>query len=114
MSTKTLNQIGEPGTIETFPGSDEFAGQISSLEPQPLTRKLAAHAPGLRCPHCNSIVYSRRHKLCGVCSQALPESFAFPPEDARRLERILRTEQIRHRSWMARTFNAAVTSPANS
>ncbi|MBM3840966.1 MAG: hypothetical protein FJ398_24025 [Verrucomicrobia bacterium] len=112
MSTRILNPIADPFTTDTPPGSPDLAGEIARLERQPWARKLAAHAPGLRCPHCDSIVYSRRHKLCGVCSRPLPDNFAFSVEEARRLEKILSNERMRHRSWLARTFNAPVTSPA--
>jgi len=94
MSTKATNQISAPGILDTIPELEGYPGANPSLEYQNQfpPRKLAAPAPGLRCPHCDSIVYSRRHKLCGVCSQELPDSFAFSPEASRRLERILRSE----------------------
>ena len=56
-----------------------------------------------RCPGCDSIVYSRRNKLCGVCGDALPEEFLFNPYEARRVESLMRSEQERHRKWMARS-----------
>jgi hypothetical protein len=27
-----------------------------------------------RCPHCQSPIYSRKHKICGVCEKPLPEN----------------------------------------
>ena len=30
-----------------------------------------------RCPHCQSPVYSRKSKICGVCEKPLPENLLF-------------------------------------
>jgi uncharacterized radical SAM superfamily Fe-S cluster-containing enzyme len=27
---------------------------------------------GFRCPHCQSPIYSRKNKICGVCKKLLP------------------------------------------
>jgi len=54
------------------------------------------------CPFCESIIYSRRHKLCGVCAQELPEEFLFNPEQAQNVALLVREEQQRHRAWMQR------------
>ena len=63
-------------------------------------RRRAAEAADLRCPHCDSIIYSRRNKLCGLCARALPLEFLFSASEADRLENILRMGQERHRRWM--------------
>jgi len=55
------------------------------------------------CPSCDSIVYSRRHKLCGVCGQALPEDCLFTATEAESVEMLLRTERQRHRAWLRKT-----------
>jgi predicted nucleic acid-binding Zn ribbon protein len=83
----------------------------SKFHDAPLSRRIGPAPIALRCPHCNSIVYSRRSKLCGLCSQALPEEFLFSSSDAQRIENILRTEQRRHRQWMSKSFREAVTAP---
>ena len=70
-----------------------------------LSRQLTSTLLGARCPHCNSIIYSRRHKLCGVCSQSLPEDYLFSETEARRIESILRTEQSRHKKWMSKLLD---------
>lgn len=31
----------------------------------------------LKCPHCGSVIYSRKNKLCGVCERPLPEELLF-------------------------------------
>src|SRR6266481_6299498 len=41
------------------------------------------------CPGCHSIVYSRRHRLCGVCFQSLPPECLFGPSDAVQVESLL-------------------------
>jgi hypothetical protein len=55
-----------------------------------------------RCPHCDSIIYSRRHKLCGVCAEELPASCRFDAEVAENVSALVREERLRHRAWMTR------------
>ena len=55
------------------------------------------------CPSCDSIVYSRRHSLCGVCGHALPEDCRFTATEAKSVEMLLRTERQRHRAWLKKT-----------
>ena len=73
-----------------------------------LTRHLTRPGPQLRCPQCDSIIYSRRHKLCGVCAQELPPKFLFPAEDAQRLQVLMVSEQRRHRAWIGKTLDQAL------
>jgi predicted nucleic acid-binding Zn ribbon protein len=56
-----------------------------------------------RCPSCDSIVYSRRHRLCGVCGQMLPEACLFTAIEAESVEMLLRTERQRHKAWLKMT-----------
>ena len=55
------------------------------------------------CPSCDSIVYSRRHRLCGVCGHALPENCRFNAMEAASVEMLLRTERQRHKAWLKKT-----------
>jgi len=55
------------------------------------------------CPACDSIVYSRRHRLCGVCGHALPEDCLFTVTESESVELLLRTERHRHRAWLKKT-----------
>jgi len=55
------------------------------------------------CPSCDSIVYSRRHSLCGVCGEALPKDCLFTATEAENVEMLLRTERQRHRAWLKKT-----------
>jgi hypothetical protein len=55
-----------------------------------------------RCPECGAIVYCRRHQLCGVCGERLPNAFLFSKADAMLIEQVLAAERARHRRWMAR------------
>jgi predicted nucleic acid-binding Zn ribbon protein len=55
------------------------------------------------CPSCDSIVYSRRHRLCGVCGEPLPKNCLFTPTEAESVELVLKTEQQRHRAWLKKT-----------
>lgn len=76
------------------------------------TRLVAQTDNSLRCPHCHSIVYTRRHRLCGVCSGELPDCCLFNDREARRIEMLLRSEKERHRRWNQKVFrNVLQTSP---
>src|SRR5437867_910037 len=55
-----------------------------------------------RCPSCDSIVYCRRHRLCGVCGQVLPEECLFTAGEAQDVEMILRAERQAHKAWLKR------------
>lgn len=55
-----------------------------------------------RCPHCESIIYSRRTFLCGVCDKALPDECLFTPEQAQTVSTLLAEERQRHRAWLQR------------
>ncbi len=57
------------------------------------------------CPFCQSLIYSRRHKLCGVCSEELPQQFLFSPEQSESVSSIVRDERQRHRAWLQRYAN---------
>src|SRR5256885_11848986 len=54
------------------------------------------------CPSCESIVYSRRQRLCGVCGQVLPADCLFTATASENVEMLLRTDRHRHRAWLKR------------
>ncbi len=56
------------------------------------------------CPSCRSIVYSKRHKLCGVCGRELPAACRFSADTALAIETMMRTEKERYRTWLRRVF----------
>ena len=58
-----------------------------------------------RCPCCESIIYTRRHKVCSVCGSPLPDACLFSPEEANSVERLLKEERSRHRKWLNRFSN---------
>jgi len=70
--------------------------------PMPLVRHIVEPRTDLRCPCCNALVYSRRHKLCGVCAQELPKNFLFSEVQALKVEGLLQRERQKHRAWMKR------------
>ena len=37
------------------------------------------------CPACGSVIYSRRAKLCGVCSAQLPDELRITGEQAKKI-----------------------------
>jgi predicted nucleic acid-binding Zn ribbon protein len=110
MSGVKLKVTWEDKTGDQFFPTLEEAGE-SAFNDSPLSRRIGPAPTTLRCPHCNSIIYSRRSKLCGLCSHALPKEFLFNSSEAQRIENILRTEQRRHRQWMSKNFREAVSVP---
>lgn len=95
MSAARLNLIwDEPVKIENVPF--ELLPVRECLWVRPITPA----KPAARCPECNSIIYSRRHRLCGVCNEPLPDDLLFSLTEAQQVEDLLRTEQTRHRRWM--------------
>ena len=54
------------------------------------------------CPHCGSLVYSRRHRLCGVCAEPLPSACLFPMEKAQQIQSLMEEERARHKMWLNR------------
>ena len=58
-----------------------------------------------RCPHCNSVVYSRRHKLCGVCAEPLPAACLFSDEQAQVVRSLVSEERERHRVWLQKFWS---------
>jgi len=75
---------------------------VAEIAPQFYAR-VGAQTQQRHCPFCDSIIYSRRHKLCGVCSHELPEQILFSAEQAKNVTSILRDEQQRHRAWLHRS-----------
>ena len=79
-------------------GKDTFK-ELSGL---PLVRIIARPKPQLRCPSCDSILYTRRHRKCAVCEQDLPDELLFSETEALRIKTLLLTEQQKHRNWLDR------------
>jgi hypothetical protein len=77
-----------------------FSVSMRSVTGAALDRPFALARNPARCPQCRSIIYSRRHRLCGVCNQPLPEHLLFSIVEAQRVEQLLRVERDRHRQWM--------------
>src|SRR5687768_1524199 len=78
--------------VRTIPSAEFFSRGVSAQ-------------PERRCPCCNSVIYSRRHAVCGVCAEPLPAGCVFSPEEARSVEVRLNEERDRHRKWMQRFGN---------
>jgi len=53
-----------------------------------------------KCPACDSIVYSRKSRFCGVCGKNLPDEFLFSSFETRKVEGLLQAEKRKHREWM--------------
>jgi hypothetical protein len=65
-----------------------------------MVREIGVPRRPTKCPECASIIYSRRHRLCGVCSQPLPEHLLFNMREAQRVTQLLEQERMRHRQWL--------------
>jgi hypothetical protein len=78
---------------------DDWNRQIADF---PLVRQVARPRPELRCPRCDSILYARRHKLCGVCGEELPAALLFSAAEASRVRETLVAERQKHRAWIDR------------
>lgn len=77
------------------------AGWVENKLKHPtLTRQIAASANTSHCPHCQSIIYSRKAKLCGVCSLPIPDEIRFNSTEANRVQSLLDIERRRHRAWI--------------
>ena len=79
----------------------EASSVVIDLTRPRLVRRLTPRRGPVQCPECHSIVYSRRHRLCGVCNHPLPENLLFSVNEARRIQQIIDTERARHRQWLA-------------
>lgn len=53
-----------------------------------------------KCPDCGSVIYSRKHVLCGVCGKRLPDSLLFTPEDRAMVDQQM--EDLKRREQAAR------------
>jgi len=97
MSTSTLTTRSDGSSrnesFSTFPGN------------QFLLRRIGVEPREQRCPHCNSLVYTRRHKQCGVCERVLPVRLLLSDVEAQRVDILLRTERQRHRAWLKKNGN---------
>jgi hypothetical protein len=65
--------------------------------------RLGVEPEAHQCPCCNSPVYSRRLKVCGVCGNELPREVRFTLDESERVDQLLKTERERHRRWLRRT-----------
>jgi hypothetical protein len=88
-------------TADVQQGTWEASSAVVDLTRPRLVRHLTPRRGPVQCPECRSIIYSRRHKLCGVCSQPLPEDLLFTMNEAKRIQRIVDSERARHRQWLA-------------
>ena len=79
-----------------------FPVSVAVTRPSSLVR-LGAEPETRRCPHCNSVVYSRRHERCGACERPLPPSCRFSEQEAEQVLALFQWEREQHRHWLKRT-----------
>jgi len=54
-----------------------------------------------KCPKCGSIIYSRRHPICGQCGEKLPESLMFDPATRKKIDHQIEQDKKRQ-AWQAK------------
>jgi hypothetical protein len=91
--------------------ADEQSGEVTWLRPgRPhgwaLIDRRAGSGTPQHCPECDSIIYSRRHRLCGRCGQELPKERLFSRSEAARVEAVFSQDRQRHRQWLQRVSEA--------
>ncbi len=85
----------------------DIAAQVQAVTVgQYLFSRIGGRPPEGRCPYCDSIIYTRRHRLCGVCGEKLPAVCLFTPSEAERVETSLQKERERHRVWLEKRERA--------
>ena len=52
----------------------------------------------LKCPKCGSVIYSRRHPVCGRCGEKLPASLMFNPVVRKNIEEMIEQDKKRE-AW---------------
>jgi hypothetical protein len=52
-----------------------------------------------KCPKCQGIIYSRKHKVCGQCGAALPKELLLTEDQVRALDKQLAAEKKRAREF---------------
>ncbi len=52
-----------------------------------------------RCPKCDSLIYSRKHKLCGKCGSVLPPELLFSEDHIKKLNQQMTDERKRAREF---------------
>ena len=62
-----------------------------------------------RCPNCQSPIYSRKHKICGVCEQPLPADLLLSDPQAAFLKK-----QDDHMEKRAKEFNPEICHDSGS
>jgi uncharacterized Zn finger protein (UPF0148 family) len=53
------------------------------------------------CPHCHSIIYSRRSGRCGVCEAELPENLHLTEEQRAKIEEQMMESENNHREMLS-------------
>jgi hypothetical protein len=99
MKTLQVHSLPNPVVAHTVAIED----QVLSRD-QWMVRQITPTPNNHRCPSCHSIIYSRRHQLCGVCSRPLPSEYLFTESEAARIEGLLSAERQRHQRWLSKAF----------
>ena len=89
-------------TWQTVNQAEDLTVTMLDRAPAAVVRQISPRGRPVRCPSCQTIVYTRRHRLCAVCSEPLPHELLFTIAEADRIEGLLREERDRHKKWMER------------
>ncbi len=85
-----------------WPDDQEGFALAPSTRNLDLVREIGAPRPRQDCPKCHSIIYSKRHRLCSVCGEPLPDECLFPLAETLRIGALMSGERQKHRRWLAR------------
>jgi hypothetical protein len=77
-----------------------FVVELTTATAPGVMRQIGARQLTGHCPQCKSIVYSRRHRMCGVCNQPLPDALLFSEREAERVAQLVHKERSEHRRWL--------------
>jgi hypothetical protein len=93
--TKLKIEWHEPITGEqpTPVGTPEAVGILSRIGIRQVQK---------RCPRCESIVYSRRNILCGICGHA-ERLLIRTARKRKKVEQLIETDRQRYRKWVKRS-----------
>jgi predicted amidophosphoribosyltransferase len=67
-----------------------------------------------RCPYCNSPIYSRKNKICGVCEKPLPKELLLTDEQIALLKKQTDAEEKRAKEFISQITDLTRSSSDGS
>jgi hypothetical protein len=99
----TADWWNQSARLEALP-EELFQTQLDRLANDPVHDHSSSQGQDQHhCPACGAIIYSRRHRLCGVCGRPLPTELIFSEAKAAWVQSLVEIGRERHRRWLAKT-----------